>query len=75
MLEQRLFLVEVRLYGLSDLYAAQRGLGHITSRIPDGEFNPIGEGQGVGVGVDIGHDKAIPILIEPVRQIEQVVAF
>lgn len=64
--------VEVRLDRLAYLDAAQRGLGHVPRGIPDGEFKAIGEAQGVGIRVDVGHDKAIAVLIEFVREIKRL---
>ena len=60
--------------GFTNLDAAQRRLGHITSGVTHGQLKPVGEAQGVGVGVDVRHHEAIAVLVQLVGQVEEVVA-
>ena len=68
LLEQGLLLVEVGLDRLANLDAAQRGLGHVASGIPHRQLQPVGEAQGVSVGVDVRHHEAVAVLVQPVRK-------
>ena len=68
LLEQGLLLVEVGLDRLANLNAAQRGLGHVARRITHRQLHPVGEAQGVGVRIDVRHDEAVAVLVQPVRE-------
>ena len=66
-IEELHLLVKVRLDRLTDLNAAQRYLGNITSRITHRQFYTIGKAEGVRIGIDVRYHKPIAVLIQLVR--------
>ena len=63
LLEQRLFLVEVRLDRFPNLDATQRRFVHVPGGFANKKLNAVGEAQGVGVGVDV-RDHIATVLIQ-----------